>query len=54
MVLNCDERGPWKGVVIQDGVTDCNYANENAVDRPYSGPCPSGWVHGKYLKMIAG
>jgi hypothetical protein len=47
--------GQWHGIVYSDDSSiDCSVSA--AVDKPrtYTGKCKSGWVHHKWLKVIAG
>jgi hypothetical protein len=47
--------GLWSGVVLaMDGVLDCGVSSP--VPRPvaYRGPCISGWVRSKWVKVTAG
>jgi hypothetical protein len=49
----CDESGNWYGV-IYGGKLDCGANSPAAIRRPYQGPCKSGWVYRKYVKIISG
>lgn len=58
-VLVCDSTrdGTWSGIVYDGGgsaSSRCGVFTPIAVARPYRGPCQSGWVSSKYLKIIAG
>lgn len=46
----CSERGGWVGIVY--GRNDCGVGSP-ARSGPYRGPCSSGWVHGRYVSVIA-
>jgi hypothetical protein len=54
----CDEAGEWLGVVYggdpAQGPGDCGVGTPAASVRPYSGPCRWGWVHSRYVTVIAG
>jgi hypothetical protein len=54
----CDEAGEWLGVVYDgdpaDGPGECGVGTPVAIAQPYSGPCRSGWVHSRYVTVIAG
>ena len=54
----CDEAGDWLGVVYGsdpgDGPGDCEVGSPVASVRPYDGPCRWGWVHSRYVTVIAG
>ena len=54
----CDEAGEWHGVVYGDdpaeGPGDCGVGTPAASVQPYAGPCRWGWVHSRYVTVIAG
>jgi hypothetical protein len=54
----CDEAGDWLGVVYGsdpgDGPGECGVGTPSASVRPYAGPCRWGWVHSRYITVIAG
>lgn len=51
----CEQRGAWLGVVFgQDEGTDCRVSSPSPGRRPYRGPCRSGWVHERYVTLLAG
>ena len=51
----CDQQGAWVGIVYsRNRQTDCQVSSPVASRRPYSGPCRSGWVFRKYVRMLAG
>ena len=54
LVFICDDRSPWLGVVYPRGDSDCAVTSPTASSAPYSGPCPSGWVHGDWVELAAG
>jgi uncharacterized protein YgiM (DUF1202 family) len=53
-------RGDWYAVVYLDEKTvDCNLPDSGTSfttfrDMPYTGPCRSGWVHRRWVHVIAG
>jgi hypothetical protein len=47
--------GEWSGVVLaMDGVLDCGVSSPISAPRPYTGPCPSGWIRTKWTRVVAG
>ncbi|MHC2107033.1 integron [Methylobacterium sp. CM6246] len=54
LVAICTENGPWMGVVYGTRGTDCNVDTPWPVKQAYTGPCKAGWIHFRYLKVIAG
>jgi hypothetical protein len=54
----CDEAGDWMGVVYDpdalEGAGDCGVGTPSDRVRLYPGPCRSGWVHSRYVVVIAG
>ncbi|MDO6416137.1 SH3 domain-containing protein [Sphingomonas sp. BIUV-7] len=50
----CEERGQWLGVIYGDGNADCAVYTPRPRRTAYPGPCRSGWVHGRYVKLVAG
>ena len=53
-VYICDQHGRWTGIVYTSGDQDCGVSSPVARRQPYSGPCKSGWVHQKYIRLLAG
>jgi hypothetical protein len=53
-VAICDSDGDWIGIVY--GKEECTYSSPvgETQNGPYSGPCRSGWVFGRYVELIAG
>lgn len=55
---SCDESadGKWTGVVYHptDKQADCGTGTPIGQRRPYGGPCASGWVATRFVKVIAG
>jgi hypothetical protein len=54
----CDEAGEWLGVVYsadpKEKPGDCGVGTPADRVRPYDGPCRSGWVHSRYVEVVAG
>jgi hypothetical protein len=54
----CEEAGDWMGVVYSDDPDekpgDCEVGSPVASVRPYDGPCRWGWVHSRYVEVVAG
>jgi hypothetical protein len=54
----CDEAGGWLGVVYSADPSerpgDCGVGTPVDRVRPYDGPCRSGWVHSRYVEVVAG
>jgi hypothetical protein len=54
----CDEDGEWIGVVYSDDPHeepgDCGVGSPVESVRPYDGECRYGWVHSRYVTVIAG
>ena len=49
------KNGLWTSVVLAlDGVTDCKVSSPVAQPHFYRGPCTSGWVLTKNVRIIAG
>ncbi|MEM7693144.1 MAG: integron [Pseudomonadota bacterium] len=47
----CSQQGAWLGIVY--GAEDCGVGAPLRVG-PYRGPCQMGWVHGRFVSIIAG
>lgn len=54
LVAICAKRGPWLGVIYGPKPIDCNVTTPWAIGQPYTGPCRSGWIHGRYVSILAG
>ncbi|GGK18300.1 hypothetical protein GCM10011322_01300 [Salinarimonas ramus] len=56
VVAICDESGPWLAVVYEPGhdLTQCGVSTSWPIRQPYTGPCRYGWVHSRYVHIIAG
>jgi hypothetical protein len=56
-VYLCGYRGDWFAVVYPDRGGDpsaCNVSTPWRNTMPYTGPCRSGWVHRRWIQVIAG
>lgn len=54
-VFMCGERGEWVAVVYGDKrLGGCGVTSPIARRQPYRGPCKSGWVHGRWIELMAG
>ncbi len=56
-VYLCDGEGEWLGVVYgspEAPVSSCAVASPKSARQPYDGPCPSGWVHSRWVRLTAG
>jgi len=53
-VYMCDQNGAWVGIVYGPDNVDCGVSSPIAERQSYAGACASGWVHGRYIKLIAG
>jgi hypothetical protein len=54
----CQRRGDgWIGVIVHPDdrhAADCGLSDAGAKPKAYAGPCRSGWVSGRYLRIQAG
>lgn len=51
----CREKDGWLGVVYQGtSVIDCGVSSTIYPERPYKGPCHSGWVREAGIEIVAG
>lgn len=50
-----DQDGKFYGIIYseEEGV-DCGVSSPIATEKPYDGPCKSGWVKMEYLLFLAG
>ncbi len=56
-VYICGESGPWLAVVYSNRRElggDCGVATPQRVRQAYSGPCRQGWIHSRYVRVVAG
>lgn len=52
----CDQRGGWIGIVYGrkgEYGGEC-HVNGAGPERPYTGPCHSGWAHRRWIEFVAG
>jgi hypothetical protein len=57
VVSVCETRGVWLGIVYGPSRRlgeDCAVGSPVRRPRPYSGPCRSGWVAARYIRIVAG
>ena len=50
----CGDRGPWLQIVYPADGRDCGVGTPWPVRQAYTGPCNYGWVHRRYVRIIAG
>jgi hypothetical protein len=53
----CGQQGPWIAVVYQGSrpaPRHCNVHVPSPVRWAYTGPCRYGWIHQRYVRVIAG
>ena len=53
-VYICIESSDWYGIVYSKQRRDCNVSTPWPRSLPYTGPCRSGWVHKRWIELIAG
>ncbi|GEO13953.1 integron [Microvirga aerophila] len=54
-VFVCHDKGPWLAVVYgQSADGTCGVSTPWPVRQPYTGPCRSGWIHSRYVQIVAG
>ena len=53
-VYLCSAQGNWFGVVYSKTKQECNVMTPWPNPLPYTGPCRSGWIHKRYVKITAG
>lgn len=58
LVWLCEGGDDWQGIVYPKGehqdLGDCRVSSPVAAPQPYSGPCRSGWVLARDLRLVAG
>lgn len=54
LVIRCDERNSWIGIVYGPDNSGCGTGTPVENRKAYDGPCKSGWVSARYLKPYAG
>lgn len=53
-VYVCDSRGDWIGIVYErPSRAGCDVTEPWPETLPYTGPCRSGWVHRRWIKVWA-
>lgn len=50
----CAEKGPWIAIAYPADGRDCRVGSPWPKRRAYTGPCRHGWVHSRFIKMLAG
>ena len=50
----CGRRGAWHPIVYPADEGECGVGTPWPVRQPYTGPCNYGWVHSRYVRIIAG
>ena len=53
----CQRRDGWVGVLVfrtGPGPSDCQVSDAGPKPTPYAGPCVSGWITAKYVRILAG
>ncbi|ANU07974.1 hypothetical protein A6F65_01677 [Paraurantiacibacter namhicola] len=52
----CEQEGDYVGVVYsrETDLGSCRVGSPVAEEQDYAGPCRSGWIEAKYLRMMAG
>lgn len=53
-VYMCAEKGEWIGVVYSRPRGDCGVTSPVPRTMAYAGKCRSGWVHRRWVEVIAG
>lgn len=54
-VFICHAKGPWRAVVYgQSPDGTCGVSIPWPIRQPYTGPCRFGWIHSRYVKIVAG
>lgn len=49
-----EEDGDWLGAVYTSGDMDCRVSTPWPRTKTHIGPCKAGWVHKKWIALIAG
>jgi len=53
----CQRRDGWVGVLVlrtSTGPSDCQVSDAGPKPTSYAGPCVSGWLSAKYVRILAG
>lgn len=53
-VYMCADKGDWIGIVYSRPRGDCGVTSAAARSAAYAGPCKSGWVHRRWVELVAG
>ena len=53
-VYICGERGDWYAIVYPGLAEDCGVSSPWSKSRSYTGPCKAGWVHRRWIEILAG
>jgi hypothetical protein len=54
-VIICGEKGVWFAAIYPwTNKNDCKVGTPWPKRAPYTGPCKSGWIHSKFVEIIAG
>jgi hypothetical protein len=54
-VIICGEKGVWFAAIYPwSNKSDCKVGTPWPKRAPYTGPCKSGWIHSKFVEIIAG
>jgi hypothetical protein len=53
-VYICGQRGEWLAVVYTRARQDCNLERAWPRTMAYTGPCRSGWAHGRWITAVSG
>lgn len=57
LVWLCDSQDGWQGIVYAEegkDLGDCRVGSPVPQPEPYRGPCLSGWVQARYVRLVAG
>ena len=53
-VYLCTESNNWYGIVYTKTGQNCKVSTPWQKSLPYTGPCRSGWIHKRWIKLMAG
>ncbi len=55
LIIICGGKGIWYAAIYPwSNKSDCNVGTPWPKRAPYTGPCKSGWIHSKFVEIIAG
>lgn len=54
LIFVCAFQGEWLGIVYGKDLSTCAVSSPQPTKLAYHGPCRSGWVHKKYIRLVAG